>query len=330
VLTLLSSFRGIFFLASRSDVGGDDQPIFLNQRFTYATSGCGARIWRGLLSLLRGLRHRAFINIAIARWLFFKSLPYWPAGLAARWSRSGISLDGVLHLGRLDRPEALMLPPPEPPTGAGRMAAGRNRRRRAVRALCAHRATHRKPWRTTTVRSVGYFLGTEHPPGYPLFTAHRHLFTYLPFGSVAIASISRARFLARSPALRLAMRARPDPRAVAGVSGGIGLGVSPVSGRSPIIARSTTLNTFFLLVWYSSLRRLRLLHNSPRLRSRGAFFRHGAYFWSQPEAIHWPLMLLGRAGLRGTPVARSGRVAAGASDLVVAGGSFASCPTCGW
>src|SRR5919109_3750093 len=30
-----------------------------------------------------------------------------------------------------------------------------------------------------------YFLGIEHPPGYPLFTWIGHLFTYLPFGSVA-------------------------------------------------------------------------------------------------------------------------------------------------
>ena len=30
-----------------------------------------------------------------------------------------------------------------------------------------------------------YFLGIEHPPGYPLFTLIGHLFTYLPFGSVA-------------------------------------------------------------------------------------------------------------------------------------------------
>src|SRR2546430_15573737 len=30
-----------------------------------------------------------------------------------------------------------------------------------------------------------YFLGIEHPPGYPLFIWIGHLFTYLPFGSVA-------------------------------------------------------------------------------------------------------------------------------------------------
>jgi hypothetical protein len=31
----------------------------------------------------------------------------------------------------------------------------------------------------------GYFLGIEHPPGYPLFTLVGHLFSHLPFGSVA-------------------------------------------------------------------------------------------------------------------------------------------------
>ena len=30
-----------------------------------------------------------------------------------------------------------------------------------------------------------YFLGVEHPPGYPLFTLVGYLFSHLPFGSVA-------------------------------------------------------------------------------------------------------------------------------------------------
>ncbi|MGH8745391.1 MAG: protein O-mannosyl-transferase family, partial [Burkholderiales bacterium] len=30
-----------------------------------------------------------------------------------------------------------------------------------------------------------YFLGVEHPPGYPLFTLIAHFFSKLPFGSVA-------------------------------------------------------------------------------------------------------------------------------------------------
>src|SRR5919198_3552485 len=30
-----------------------------------------------------------------------------------------------------------------------------------------------------------YFLGVEHPPGYPLFTLIGHLFSQLPFGPVA-------------------------------------------------------------------------------------------------------------------------------------------------
>ena len=48
----------------------------------------------------------------------------------------------------------------------------------------------------TAPRSVGleddslfvlsaYFLGIEHPPGYPLFILTGHLFSLLPFGSVA-------------------------------------------------------------------------------------------------------------------------------------------------
>ena len=30
-----------------------------------------------------------------------------------------------------------------------------------------------------------YFLGVEHPPGYPIFTLIGHLFTHLPVGSIA-------------------------------------------------------------------------------------------------------------------------------------------------
>ena len=57
--------------------------FFLNNVFTYGDQRLrGARIWRGLLSFYAACSVGALINIAIAEWLFLKSLPYWAAGLA--------------------------------------------------------------------------------------------------------------------------------------------------------------------------------------------------------------------------------------------------------
>ena len=57
--------------------------FFLNNAFTYGDQRLrGTRIWRGLLSFYAACGIGAFINIAIAEWLFLKSLPYWAAGLA--------------------------------------------------------------------------------------------------------------------------------------------------------------------------------------------------------------------------------------------------------
>src|SRR5437867_12279802 len=54
-----------------------------------------------------------------------------------------------------------------------------------------------------------YFLGDEHPHGYPLPTLIGHLFTHLPFGSVAYPfHLARALLRAFSGAAAL-LRARP-------------------------------------------------------------------------------------------------------------------------
>lgn len=66
--------------------------FFLNNMFTYGDQRLrGARMWRGLLSFYIACGVGAFINIAIAEWLFFKSVVYWAAGLvgaliAALWN----------------------------------------------------------------------------------------------------------------------------------------------------------------------------------------------------------------------------------------------------
>ena len=57
--------------------------FFLNNAFTYADQALrGARIWRGLASFYAACGIGAFINIALAEWLYLQSAPYWAAGIA--------------------------------------------------------------------------------------------------------------------------------------------------------------------------------------------------------------------------------------------------------
>ena len=94
-----------------------------------------------------------------------------------------------------------------------------------------------------------YFLGIEHPPGYPLFTWFGHLFTYLPFGSVAYrVHLASAMFGALTcAALWLCARSLVEGRLPAYLAA-FALGVSPVFWSQATIAEVYTLNTFFFLV----------------------------------------------------------------------------------
>jgi dolichol-phosphate mannosyltransferase len=57
--------------------------FFLNNAFTYADQALrGARIWRGLASFYAVCGIGAFINIALAEWLYWQDFPYWAAGAA--------------------------------------------------------------------------------------------------------------------------------------------------------------------------------------------------------------------------------------------------------
>jgi dolichol-phosphate mannosyltransferase len=66
--------------------------FFLNNMFTYGDQRLrGARIWRGLVSFYVACGIGAFINLAVAEWLFLQSVKYWAAGLvgalvAALWN----------------------------------------------------------------------------------------------------------------------------------------------------------------------------------------------------------------------------------------------------
>jgi dolichol-phosphate mannosyltransferase len=57
--------------------------FFLNNVFTYGDQRLrGGAIWRGLLSFYVACGIGAFINVAVAEWLFQQSVVYWAAGLA--------------------------------------------------------------------------------------------------------------------------------------------------------------------------------------------------------------------------------------------------------
>jgi hypothetical protein len=156
----------------------------------------------------------------------------------------------VVYLGRVDRREALMLPPTERfrPARADWVQAGL-----VAGALFVLYAS-------TAVRTVAteddslfvlssYFLGIEHPPGYPLFTLIGHLFTFLPFGSVAYrVHLASALFGALSGGTAwLCARALIQGRMPAYLAA-FGLGLSPVFWSQAIIAEVYTLNAFLLLV----------------------------------------------------------------------------------
>ena len=101
-----------------------------------------------------------------------------------------------------------------------------------------------------------YFLGVEHPPGYPLFTLIGHLFSKLPFGEVAYrVHLASALFGALTGVLAWLCARRLAPGRLPAYLAALGLGVSPVFWSQAIIAEVYTLNTFFfLLLAYLGLR----------------------------------------------------------------------------
>jgi len=128
-----------------------------------------------------------------------------------------------------------------------------------------------------------YFLGIEHPPGYPLFTLIGHLFTYLPVGSVAYrVHLASALFGALSGgAAWLCARALVAGRLPAYLAA-FALGFSPVFWSQAVIAEVYTLNTFFFLVL-----------TFMGLQSRdGRLLPWMALIFGLSLSNHYPLMLL--------------------------------------
>lgn len=139
-----------------------------------------------------------------------------------------------------------------------------------------------------------YFLGIEHPPGYPLFTLIGHLFTHLPFGSVAYrVHLASALFGALSGAAAwLCARALIGGRLPAYLAA-FGLGVSPVFWSQSIIAEVYTLNTFFFLgLTFLALQACPPSGQAPASHEQRRMLCWMAFLFGLSLSNHWPLMLL--------------------------------------
>jgi dolichol-phosphate mannosyltransferase len=85
VLTAAYRVTGGNFFASQAmaTLAAMTSNFFLNNIFTYGDQRLrGRRLWRGLLSFYIACGIGAFINLAVAEWLFLQSAAYWAAGLA--------------------------------------------------------------------------------------------------------------------------------------------------------------------------------------------------------------------------------------------------------
>ena len=84
VLWVLFRLSGNFLVSqSAATWAAMTSNFFLNNAFTYSDQRLrGRRLWRGLLSFYVACGIGAFINLAVAEWLFVKSVVYWAAGLA--------------------------------------------------------------------------------------------------------------------------------------------------------------------------------------------------------------------------------------------------------
>jgi hypothetical protein len=133
-----------------------------------------------------------------------------------------------------------------------------------------------------------YFLGIEHPPGYPLHTLLGHLFTLLPVGSVALrVHLMSAFFGALTCAvIWLCVRTLLRERLWAYFTA-FGLGLSREFWSQSIIAEVYTLNTFFVFILvYLGLRLDAATRFAPGMAALMALL------FGLSLSNHWPLMVL--------------------------------------
>jgi hypothetical protein len=146
--------------------------------------------------------------------------------------------------------------------------------------------------RTVTLEDDGlfimssYFLGIDHPPGYPVHTLLGKLFTLLPVGSIAFRVHLLSGFFGALTcvAMWLVLRSLLG-NAASAYTGAVLYGLSSTFWSQAIISETYTVNTFlFFCLFYLALaflaaRNLRVLYV-------------GAGLFGLSLANHWPLMLL--------------------------------------
>jgi 4-amino-4-deoxy-L-arabinose transferase-like glycosyltransferase len=138
-----------------------------------------------------------------------------------------------------------------------------------------------------------YFLGMEHPPGYPLHTLLGKLFTLLPLGSVAyrVHLLSAVFGALAAGALWMCAWQLTGRQSIAWLAA-LGLGLSRTFWSQAIIAEVYTLNAFFVfaLVFLA-------LRASSGAADEGKALLLMAPVFGLSLANHWPLMLLAAPAL---------------------------------
>jgi Protein of unknown function (DUF2723) len=201
-----------------------------------------------------------------------------------------------LHLGSVRRGGEALMQDPATPTFAPSKADWLQAAAVAVLLFVVYAAT--AP-RTVALEDDGlfilssYFLGIEHPPGYPLFTIIGHAFSRLPFGSVAYrVHLASALFGGLSGAAAWLCARRLGAARLAAHVAALGLGLSPVFWSQAIIAEVYTLNVFFFLVLlYLGLKACPPGSDAPAAGGR-RLLAPMAFLFGLSLSNHYPLMLL--------------------------------------
>lgn len=180
---------------------------------------------------------------------------------------------------------------PQPQRGDWRHAAGVALALFALYAITAPRSVALEDDGLFVLSS--YFLGIEHPPGYPLFTLIGHLFSKLPFGEVAYrVHLASALFGGLSGALAWLCARRLVAGRMPAYLAALSLGLSPVFWSQAIIAEVYTLNTFFFLALvYLGIRACPPNADSPAPRAERLLPLFALAF-GLSLSNHWPLMVL--------------------------------------
>jgi hypothetical protein len=144
-----------------------------------------------------------------------------------------------------------------------------------------------------------YFLGIEHPPGYPLYVLLGKLFTYLPVGSVAYRVHLLSALFGGLTCAMLWMCARTllERRLPAYVAA-LALGLTPVFWSQALIAEVYTFNTlFFTALVYLGLRACPPGSDASAAARQPWLLPWMALVFGLSLSNHWPLMLLAAPAL---------------------------------